>query len=197
MAGIGRRRSAAGACVPGDEFGGRESIFSICHTNEFVGTCKRAPEPAAACCGVNPCRRDYERGDRDGAKKGFSPEPRPGHAHCSPSSGDSGGAVQLAGHPVPGRKAFCCETHCFPSVNLLVKFGRGHSSSPSSSGWSRRRGRGKSGSEEKSGQCTVTTAWLSRLGRGGVPTCWFRPPKLLRLQHAASRPWRLQAGPIS
>jgi hypothetical protein len=61
VAGIRRRRSAAGACVPGDEFGGRESIFSICHTNEFVGMRKRAPEPTAACCGVNPCRRDYER----------------------------------------------------------------------------------------------------------------------------------------
>ena len=53
--------SDSGACVPGDEFGGRESIFSICHTNEFFGMRKRAPEPTAACCGVNPCRRDYER----------------------------------------------------------------------------------------------------------------------------------------
>ena len=61
------RRSLAGACVTGDEFGGRESIFSIPHTNEFVGACKRALEPTAACCGVNPCRRDYEREEKKDA----------------------------------------------------------------------------------------------------------------------------------
>jgi hypothetical protein len=63
-------QSGSGACAPGDEFGGRESIFSIPHTNEFVGMHKRAPEPTAACCGVNPCRRDYERGEMKARQKG-------------------------------------------------------------------------------------------------------------------------------
>jgi hypothetical protein len=49
-----------GACVAADEFGEHESIFLLTHTNEFVGTCKRAPEPTPACCGVNQCRRVYE-----------------------------------------------------------------------------------------------------------------------------------------
>jgi hypothetical protein len=63
-AGMRRTQCAAGACAPGDEFGDGESIFSIPHTNEFVGMHKRAPEPTAACCGVNPCRRDYEREEK-------------------------------------------------------------------------------------------------------------------------------------
>ena len=29
----------------------------------------RAPEPPAACCGVNPCRRDYEEGEKKKKKK--------------------------------------------------------------------------------------------------------------------------------
>jgi hypothetical protein len=37
--------SPSGACIPGDDFGGRESIFSIPHTNEFSGMTKRAPDP--------------------------------------------------------------------------------------------------------------------------------------------------------
>jgi hypothetical protein len=32
--------------------------------NEFVGFCKRAPEPTAACCGVNQCRRVYEEEEK-------------------------------------------------------------------------------------------------------------------------------------
>lgn len=55
------------------------------------------------------------RGVTERAQKKFSSELRLSHAHCSLTSDDSGGAVQLAGHPVPGRKAFCCEMHCFPS----------------------------------------------------------------------------------
>ncbi len=57
-------RSQYVACTPGDEFGGRESIFWICHTNEFSGLGVPAPEPARACCGVIRCRRDYERGKK-------------------------------------------------------------------------------------------------------------------------------------
>ena len=49
-----------------DEFGEHKSIFSLTHTNEFVGTCKSALEPTPACCGVNQCRRVYER---EGKKK--------------------------------------------------------------------------------------------------------------------------------
>jgi hypothetical protein len=39
--------------------------------NEFVGFCKRAPEPNAACCGVNQCRRVYEEEEekKEGTKK--------------------------------------------------------------------------------------------------------------------------------
>ena len=54
-------RRKAGACMPGDEFGGRESIFWIPHTNEFSGRCGRAREPRTQCCGVIRCRRDYKR----------------------------------------------------------------------------------------------------------------------------------------
>jgi hypothetical protein len=36
-------------------------MFLLAHTNEFVGTCKCAVEPTPACCGVNQCRRVYER----------------------------------------------------------------------------------------------------------------------------------------
>ena len=50
-----------GACAAADESGERESIFSLTHTNEFVGACRSAPEPTPACCGVNQCRRVYER----------------------------------------------------------------------------------------------------------------------------------------
>jgi hypothetical protein len=57
------------ACTPGDEFGGRESIFRICHTNEFSGWSVLASEPTTACCGVIRCRRDYERGKRKSRKQ--------------------------------------------------------------------------------------------------------------------------------
>jgi hypothetical protein len=56
-------RSPNGACTPGDEFGGRESIFWFCHTNEFSGWGVLAPEPTRACWRVIRCRRDYERGE--------------------------------------------------------------------------------------------------------------------------------------
>jgi hypothetical protein len=90
-AGISRTPTGAGACVPGDDFGGRESIFSDPHTNEFVGMRKRAPEPTAACCGVNPCRRDYEEEEKKG-------EPQP-----SGCSGRTGGLT-----PAPAAAARLC-----------------------------------------------------------------------------------------
>jgi methylmalonyl-CoA mutase N-terminal domain/subunit len=38
-------RSLVGKCISGDDFGGRESIFWISHTNEFSGMAKRAAQP--------------------------------------------------------------------------------------------------------------------------------------------------------
>ena len=59
-------RSAAGACVPADERGGREQVFLFAHTNEFVGPRNPAPGPAPACWGANQCRRDHEGGQKKG-----------------------------------------------------------------------------------------------------------------------------------
>lgn len=66
-------RSQYVACTPGDEFGGRESIFSICHTNEFSGPPILASEPTAACCRVIRCRRDYKRAHRNRLPSGGVP----------------------------------------------------------------------------------------------------------------------------
>jgi len=87
-------RSPNGACMTGDEFGGRESIFWICHTNEFSGWGVLAPEPTRACWGVIQCRRDYERGKK---KVG-------GDSDLAGSSGLSGGFQRSAPRTRPLRR---------------------------------------------------------------------------------------------
>ena len=88
------------ACVPGDELCGRESIFSIPHTNEFSGTAKLAPEPTRACWRVIRCRRDYERAHGSHGSRGLPRFP----AVVCPVGFGLGGAVRLAEHLVPRRK---------------------------------------------------------------------------------------------
>ena len=87
-------RCPNGACTPGDEFGGRESIFWICHTNEFSGWGVLAPEPTRACWRVIRCRRDYERGE---SKAG-------GDSGLVGSSGLSGGFQRSAPRTQPLRR---------------------------------------------------------------------------------------------
>ena len=95
-------RSPNGACMPGDEFGGRESIFWICHTNEFSGWGVLAPEPTRACWRVRRCRRDCEGEE----KKSW------GRPDLVGSSGLSGGFQRSAPRTQPLRRLRGSQSPC-------------------------------------------------------------------------------------